>query len=275
MTNSTEVYWDVDGVSLQTLAFNIETLGGDRMAPPPVRGDDILIPAAPGRRWMPKMPDSRTLSLGMWVIGAEETGLVPSDGEVRRQFEDNWRKLRNLLWVYDRELTITKRFYVDGVLKTASAKGHFTGGLNPSMNGQQRAVFTVDITLSDPYFYGPLKTEPLSASEVVTVEGDDVTRRIFLEVEGSRNNLIVRNATLDVQVEYASTLDLGDVLNIDVQKFTSVTDPDGSPAFKSVGYIRHEGSPSWLVLKPGDNTITVASDSGSGLVTMQWQEVWF
>ncbi len=274
MSNSTEVYWDVDGVSLQTLAFNIETLGGDRMGVPPVRGDDLMIPARPGRRWMPKMPDARTITLGMWVIGATEEGIAPPGGEPRRQFEDNWRKLRNLLWVYNRELTITKRFYVGGVLKTASAKAHFTGGLNPTMNGQQRAVFTVDLTLSDPYFYSAEKTEPLSASETVVLEGDDVTRRIKFQVNGSRTNLVIRNTTLDIQMEYAAVLNTAEILDVDVYNYTSISDPDASPAYKSVGFIRHEGSPSWFILQPGNNAITVSSDSGAGLVTMKYQEAW-
>jgi hypothetical protein len=274
MSNSTAEFWDADGVSLNTFAFNITTLGGDRMAPPPLRGDDITIPASPGQRWMPKMVDGRTITLGMWVIGAEEDGTAPVDGNRKAQFDENWRKLRNLLWTYDREIVLTKRFYVGGVLKTASARAAFAGGLNPKMDGQQRAAFTVDLYLADPYFYSAVEVETLSASETVTLEGDDVTRAVTFEIVGARDSPTIRNDTLDVQFQYNADIPTLDQVDIDVKAYTSTTYPDGGSAFNSAGSILHSGSPSWFMLRPGTNLIEVTSDSGIGVVTMSYQEVW-
>lgn len=274
MTNTTAEYWDVDGVSLQTFAFNIETIGGDRLAPPPLRGDDITIPGAPGDIWMPKMVASRTITLGMWVIGAEEDGSMPT-GTAKAQFDENFRKLRQLLWTPNRQITLTKRFYVNGVLKTASAKAQFVSGLAPTMQGRTRGVFSVDLRLADPYFYGPEVNLPLAnGSQTVTIDGDDITRAIKIHVDGPRVNVKVRNNTLDVDVEHISNLSLDDDLDIDVKAYTATTDPAAVPAFNSTGSIRHTGSPHWLLLQPGANTVVVSSTSGTGLVTLTYQEAW-
>lgn len=275
MTNSTDVYWDVDGQSIQTYAFNITDLGGDRLAPPGLRGDDIIVPGTPGRIFMPKVVDSRIITLGMWVIGAEEDGSRPSDGNRAAQFDENWRKLRSLLFRYGSEMVLTKRFYVAGVLKTASAKASYAGGLVPDMQGPHAARFTVDLRLSDPYFYGPEITENLSASETVTIGGDDITRNVKFEISGARTNVVIRNTTLSQQVEYHNTLATGDKAYLDVMKYTSVTDPLSGSNFNSIGSIRHTGAPAWFTMRPGANAITVVSSFGTGSVDMIYREAWF
>lgn len=274
MSNSTETFWDVDGVSLQTFAFDIKSIGGDRLAPPRLRGNDLTIPHAPGDLWMPKQVDARVITLDMWVIGTDEDGFAPS-GSLYRQWDDNFRKLRQLLWTPRRQVTLTKRFYVDGVLKTASAQAQFSNGIVPAMSGRARGDFSVDLLLADPYFYGPETTVPLAnGSQTLDIEGDDVTRAIKLHVEGARKNVKVRNNTLNVDVEYHADLNSLDFVDIDVKKFTSVTKPNGMAAYKSVGSIRHTGAPSWLLLEPGDNSIVVSSETGIGSVTLTYQEVW-
>ena len=72
MANSTDTYWSVNGVSLQTLGFNITT-DGDH-APPPLRGDDDLIPYRVGQVLQDRIPNSRTLPFKMWAIGMDEDG---------------------------------------------------------------------------------------------------------------------------------------------------------------------------------------------------------
>lgn len=73
MVNSTEEYWDVDGVSLQTLVQNLSSWGADREGVPDLRGSDAVIPSAPGERFMAKQPGARTITLDGWLTGAKET----------------------------------------------------------------------------------------------------------------------------------------------------------------------------------------------------------
>lgn len=165
MTNSTQYYWSVDGVSLQTYAYNIETWGGDAQSPPPLRGGDTVIPYAVGETYHRKVPGARTISFGMWVVGANKDGSIPQGGSSRKLFEENWRKLRSLLWNPNRQIELTKRFkdWTTGQMVEATAKAEFAGGLAPTMNGTQRAVFTVQLRLADPFFYGKEKTVSINA----------------------------------------------------------------------------------------------------------------
>lgn len=271
---TTDTYWDVDGTPLQTLAYNIVTLGGDRMMPPGLRGKDLTIPYAPGDVHQKKVVDSRTITLGMWVQGVDTDGLNTTLG-ARRQFDANWKTLKHLLWTPRRQVVLTKRFYDGSTLKTASAKAQFGGGMIPVMQGPARATFTVDLVLADPYFYGVEENTTLTTgTQVVSVDGDDVTRAVKFQIRGARKNVKIRNNTLGVQVEYRGDLRVGDEVRIDVKKFTSVTDPVATAEFNSVGSVLHDGDAFWFLLAPGNNSITVSSDTGAGNITMTHQEAW-
>lgn len=276
MTDTTVEYWDIDGVSINTYAFNITSLGGDRLMPPPLRGGNQTVPSTHGRIWMPKVVDQNTLTLGMWVIGTQEDGSAPTSGYAAAQWNKNFRKLRRIFWTPDREVVITKRFYDEtGTLRTASAKGQFSGGLSPAMQGTSRGIFTVDLVLSDPFFYGSLQSTSLvTGTQNVSVLGDYNTRNIILTLQGSRTAPKIRNNTLGVDVTYNAALNAGDQAVLDVKAYTSVTTPSGGSPYKSVGSILHTGAVYWLALAPGSNSITVSSTSGSGVITMQWQEAW-
>lgn len=276
MTNSTVEYWDVDGVSLNTFAYNIQTLGGDRLAPPPLRGGNQKVPHSPGTIYMPKVVDSNTLTLGMWAIGTQADGTAPVSGYAKEQFNKNFRMLRRIFWTPDREVTITKRFYDEtGVLRTASAKGQFAGGLSPAMNGQARGVFTVDLVLADPFFYGTQQSTSLvTGAQNVSVLGDYATRNVIFTIQGLRVNPKIRNNTLLVDTQLLASLGSGDATVVDVKNYKSTTTPSGGSPFRSTGSIRHTGAAHWFALNPGVNSITVTSDSGIGVITMQWQEAW-
>lgn len=304
MTNTTEVYWDVDGVSLQTYAFNIQTLGGDRMAPPSLRGDDLIVPYMPGSIWMPKVPESRILTLGMWVIGAEEDGSMPTEESARLKFDQNWRKLRKLLWTPRRQFTLTKRFWVleeelteggmnvDDLprsgnyrLLTATARGTYAGGLIPSMTGPARAIFTVDIKLADPYFYSEAIEIPFSIAtsgvnpgpnQTVEILGDDRTTAVMVEFIGPLTNPRITNQTPDpeVSVTYASTITGGERAEVWVNEFSAMHYPAGV-AYKAAGNVQHEGDRFWLYVEPGETDLALTADSGTGTAVLTYQPRWF
>jgi hypothetical protein len=256
--NTTQTFWDVDGVSLQTYAYNIQTWGGDAQAPPPLRGDDVLVPHQVGRTWTPRVPDSRTITFGMWVVGANKDGSIPESGISRQLFERNWAMLRKLLWTPRRQVKLTKRFRVPGSSKvhTASAMAQFSGGLNPAMTGRTRAQFTVDLLLSDPYFYGDeleIEIDPQEPVQEFEVLGDDRTTAVSTEVTGLTKRLRVTNSTDEqnpVWFEYSRALDRGQKALIDSQMFTATHDTEGAST-PSSGNVYHEGSDHWMELEPG------------------------
>lgn len=277
MVNTTLTYWEADGQSLQTYARNIATLEG-RLSPPPLRGDDIIIPHQPGEKWAPKVVGSRILSLSMWVRDTDADGIRPTDSLSRSKlFNQNWRTLRNLLWTPGRQFELKKRFYVGDVIRTAVAKAEFRGGLEPTMIGRFGAKFSIDLKLADPYFYDTADTVVSleDGDQTITLLGDADTFNISLEIDGARAGITVRNKTAGVEVQYNAALLSGDTTEIDIKNYRSWTvDAENPLGYVSSANIIHSGLPQWLMLKPGANVINLSSDSGTGSVTMKYREAW-
>lgn len=288
--NSTQDLWSVDGVSLQTYAYNVVSKESG-MAPPPVRGDNITVPFAPGQTWVRKVPDARTITLQMWVQGSNIDGSVPNDAQMKKKFEENARMLRKLFWKPRQQLTLTKQFWLPtaeltaaGVsttsltkvgnysLYTATAKAEFIGGFDPAMTGAARAVFEVDLFLADPYFYSPEITRSPTFSGTFTVLGDDRTHNVILELGGTRVNPIVRNTTIGTEFKYTGTLATGELLTVDVKNFTSQV--TGSATRNGIGPVSHSGDSFWIPLDPGSNTIQFTATSGTGTSVLKYQPVW-
>lgn len=276
MVNTTDQYWSVDGVSLHTLAQNIESLAG-RQLPPPMRGEDILIPYRVGEIFVPKTAGSRILTLGMWIRGNDANGAIPAGG-TQNTFDDNWRTLRNLLWQPGRQFALQKRFRVGGIMKTATALGQFAGGLEPTMIGRNGAKFTVQIKLNDPYFYDDSYTSftLVTGDNTVVLPGDQETTDIIITLAGARVNPIIRNKSIlpNMQVQFYGSLVSGDTATINVKSFTALSDPAALPEFSANGMIRHTGAPQWLSLKGGSNVVNLTSDSGAGVTTLQAKGAW-
>lgn len=271
--------WSVDGFPLQTFAYNISSWGGSRQSPPPFRGDDVLIPHRPGKRWLPKQVDSRTITLGMWVVGAAQDGTIPTNTTMRRMFERNWRMLRKLLWTPDREIALTKIFYDDDdLIRTATAQAQFAGGLEPSMNGRTRASFTVDLTLADPFFYSSrtlyTMTLPGTPTVAVPAQGDVPTDTVKLTFTGPLTNPRVTNQSLpdgDIWVQYAGSLAGGETLTLDCRNFTAEKNPGGT---KQVGLIQHYGNYSWMKASQFSNNFALSATAGTGSCSVEIVPAW-
>lgn len=252
---TTPEYWEVEGVSLQTFAYNIVSWGsGGRQAPPNLRGNDITIPGRVGDLWRPKVPQSRKITLGMWVQGANPDGSPPSSMSQMQQFEQNWMMLRRLLWNPYRQFTLTKRVYVPAVMQgdaivpdsyvPVSAQAQFVGGLDPSVIGHGGAAqFTVDLQLADPFFYGA----PISVSNSFTTLGDARTHRIMLNAGG----------TISVRNSHGHGFDYSGVqADFDVHEWQALAPANvaGAVTLVSDGTDDH-----WLYFDPGAESISGAS----------------
>ena len=286
--NSTQDFWSVDGVSLQTFAYNVVSKESG-MAPPPMRGDNITVPFAPGQTWVRKVPDARTITLQMWVQGSNIDGTVPNDAQMKKKFEENARWIRKLVWKPRQQLTLTKQFWLPtaeltaaGVnttsltkvgnyaLYTATAKAEFIGGFDPSMTGAARAVFEIDFYLGDQYFYSPEISRAITGT--FTVLGDDRTHKVSLEFVGTRTNPVVRNTTLGTEFLYNGAVATGETLTVDVKNFTAQI--TGSATRNGIGSVVHSGDSFWLPLEAGSNTLTFSSTAGAGASTLKYQPVW-
>lgn len=301
--NSTETFWAVDGQSLQTFAFNITTLGGDREAPPKLRGSDVSVPYMPGTRYVPRVPDSRVITLGMWVIGANEDGTIPVDEDRRRTYDRNWRKLRKLLWRPRKQFTLTKRFWLpteeleaagvntqalaksgEWALYTATAMASYADGLVPVMSGPARATFTVDLLLSDPFFYGDEVAIDFSMTsggtypgplETIEVLGDDRTTWIEVDFQGPLTAPRISNDTevQELYLRYATDVPDGESATVRAHDFSATHYPAGV-SYKSSGYVQHEGDKFWMYLEPGTTDLALSAQAGTGVAQLRYRPVW-
>ena len=287
--NTTDEYWDIGGTSLQNYAWNITTEGGGRNSTPSLRGDDVTVPFAPGQVFMRKVPDSREITLRMWVQGSQINGQPPTDRRTKQLFEKNLRELRKLIWKPRKEVSLTKRFWVptaeltaggvstgsltkvgDYSLYSATARAQMVGGFEYTMQGNSHATFEVDFKLADPYFYSEeLSVSLVGGSRNLTVLGDDRTHAVTLEFVGPRAGITLRNNTLPVEFWYPGSIATGNTVVAKVKDFTAT-----SGATNVVGGVRHSGDSFWFPLEPGVNALSYSTTSGSGATTLKYQPVW-
>lgn len=276
MALTTDVYWDIDGVPLQTYAKNITTWGGDLQAPPSLRGEDLTIPYRPGEVFQTRRPKGRSITFNMWVIGADDDGKIPTSIPMRGMFEQHFKNLRNLFWNQGKQFTLTRRWkdYTTNTVKSASAKAVFAGGLAPVMNGQNRATFSVELYLPDPFFYGAEETITFPATNVAevtsTILGDYETTVALLTVNGARNNIRLTNNNEGVYVNIAQDLAAGQTIQVDVDNWTAVKNPGVSEA-NIIGSVTSFGHEFWFVLRPGSQKVTLSSSSGTGTATLKYR----
>jgi hypothetical protein len=284
MANSTTEFWSADGVSLQTFARNISTWGGDKEAPPRLRGEDIQIAYRPGRQWTPKLPDSRRLGLKGWVIAANPDGDVYGDDLLLRQ---NWRQLRALLWRDGGEqFDLTKRWYDEDadLIRVATARAEFISGLEPRMTGPRRAEWDVDLNLADPFFYGTEETIELSIDAVspnpgpsveIPILGNATTLKVHVDLVGPLTDAKITVTDLTPQ-PYVRYLDLpdGSVATLDVDRFRVIETDGALTDLFTIGKVVHDGDVFWLPLKPGTRTLVLTATAGTGTATIRYQPAW-
>lgn len=279
MVLTTDVYYDINGVPLSTLAYNVTTWGGDLQAPPDLRGEDLTIPYRPGTVFQARRPDGRSMSFNMWVVGADVDGKVPASKTMRAEFENNFKMLRNLFWNQGKQVTITKRWrdYDTGTLMSATAQAVYSGGFSPSMTGNLRATFSVEMYLSDPFFYGPESTISFAGTAVATaaptVLGDYETTVLVLDVNGARNNFRLTNMDEAVYVNVATNLTVGSSIRLDINNFSAKRNPLGTNE-NVIGSVTSFGHPFWFVLRPGVQNLRLTSSSGTGTGTLKYRPRW-
>lgn len=257
MTNTTATYWDIDGVSLNTYAHNITTLGGGRTNTPPLRGENVTVPYRRGQLYLPKTADSRDITLAMWVAGRKSDGTFESYS-VQEKFEYNLNILRQLMWKEGSQVTLTKRFYRGGSIIEASAKAELTRGFAPDMDAPGYGHMSLTFELADPFFYGDeVEVEIEEGTETVTIDGDTFTNNIQLDLPADAT-LVNQTATPDIGIHtnVAATVDV----------YTKLVS-----GLSANGLIETSGSSMWFVLFPGENDLLAVG----GDATIRYRPAYF
>lgn len=270
MTNPSTTGEDflVDGTSLMTYAYAIQTLAGRERLPPKI-GDNIRIPYRHGRIWKPKTYDQQLITLGMWVRGVTTAGVVPSQGE-RAQFNTNLRSLKRLFGPTGRQLALQRTMlYVTG-METHNAQGEVASGAASAANEMDLVpatirfgTFTVDIVMADPWWYGPQQVITMPAT--INNPGDVEATNLLLAFNGPLTNPMLTNTSVspNIAVWYTGTIPTGQSVNLDTSAFTA---KDGA-GNSIIGGVSHIGSLRWMLLEPGNNVITLTNQAGGSVGT--------
>lgn len=268
MTNSTLNYWDAGGQSLETLAWGIDKWGTSE-APPPSRGGDLVVPHRVGQIHRDRVVDGRTITLAMWVTGAQEDGTWPADPQT--QFDTNWSTLRGALWNSGRPFTLTKRWNAGA--SSAAATAVFVDGLDPTPIGDRvGARFTCDLQLADPYFYAAATDSDVfsigSADPAWTGNAPSPHVTIRFSSTSSLTNPSVTasiGATEICSLTYTGTITSAKYVEISLPEFTWATDDTGQSPANFTPTV-----PEWWINDPNVDDVTVAADSGTGTATITY-----
>lgn len=143
--------FSVDGVPLSSMASDIEasssrrSLGGARVSDAVLPGTNGVVPG-------PMTHDVRDFSLSMWVIGADSSGNVPTDGTQLALYEAN---LDNLLALFGQRHKLLELSMVVGDGTTRRTRARVTNAFAPNerLDGAvPLAKFTVIFDLVDVFW---------------------------------------------------------------------------------------------------------------------------
>lgn len=261
MSNLITEYWEVDGVSLHTWAWAVETLSG-REGLPSRRGDNAVVTYRRGEVWRPKIFAARQLSVAMWVKGSDADGVIPGAG-ARAQFRQNLESLKSMFGVIDRELVLTRRIQTLSSLLVQTGKGECVGSLEPNMHGNTLAAFVVDLLMADPFWYGASVNPSVPvAGATVTNVGTAPVRKMVVRLNGPLTNpqLVNQSTSPVTALSYVGTIAGGNWVDLDTDNYTA-RDQAGVSV---IGNVTHSGDRSWMVLQPGGNAMLLNVSAGAG-----------
>lgn len=267
------IYWDVNGMSLQTYAHDIETLGSGRDNVPPLRGQNRLVPYRAGTQHKEKFPDQRVISLQMWVRGVPDD--TPNGTPDASTFWENWRALKKLIW-NDRatQVELRKRWIEGDQIMTARALAEYAGGLEITTLPRWAGKFVVDFLLADPYFYGGETSQDfvLGDPPVVLNNPGDVRADAYglsvLFVGPLTNPVLLNNTPVPpVSLQLNMSLAVDEAVGFDVDAALAYDQAGNNVVDK----ITHTGTRSFFELLPGDNEITFTADDGTGTASVDFR----
>lgn len=133
----------VDGVSLDTVAWNVEA---KTRTAPGARASDIVIPGVDGLA--ASLNDDiaeSSMSLSMWVLGTDTNGIVPGGSTPMAQCRANLDTLVHLFGVRHRLLDVSEVVDAAGSVRQTFAK--VTDALTPEVQAGGRARVTVALSI--------------------------------------------------------------------------------------------------------------------------------
>ncbi len=261
MTVTTAETVTVDGLVLNTLAYNISTRAG-RYTTPDVRTKNIELPGRHGTlNVRGKKFQQGQFVWTMWIRGANEDGSVPDNTIQRRLFQQN---LDLLLQVFTRRtgLLDIRQTLPDGSVRQCF--GEVLAVVDPqSKSVQPMATLSVAITIPTAFWQDLTaitytSSAGLSASQTLTLSPfigatapmEDLVWTITGAATNAKVQALESGAALNVDtwMQFNSTIPTMKTLTVDCSAWTVV----GSVGFTpSTSNLVHVGSSSFISLPPG------------------------
>lgn len=221
MTNTSSIPMTVDGVRLDTLAWNIETLNG-RLSIPGVRGEDPIVPGMDGAIFVPnKSYDSGLMTLQMWIRGSDVNGGIPVSSSQMGEFRKNLDTITKLFTVRHRLLDIRQTWPAGDIQWPAKVEQpwDFTASaINP------RAKFAVELSIPGVFGQDVSTTDYSSATALASgvtltmAAYDGMTAPVadsIIVVRGAATNPRLTNPDTGEWVQYNGTIASGTDWRVD------------------------------------------------------------
>lgn len=258
MTITTEETLTANGVVLNTLAYNVGSLTG-RLRTPGRRGADVQVP---GRHGAIRTPRKRyapgEVVLPMWVVGADEDGLVPTSGPGRDLLYQNVNLLSRIFGADTVELIHT---LPDGSARRVVGEP-FEAIDFTTMAGGSRAEFSVALSVAGAFWedvdivttdrFDGMGSWPVAEFAGSTAVMDDLQ----VTFHGPANNPRVESA--GVWARYNEVLEAGQSITLDC----AVWALSGSGVSVDYTLVEHAGDLRWWVMSPGDPPVVEVSQTG-------------
>lgn len=259
MVNTSITYMTVDGVRLDTLGYNIETLTG-RNTLPAVRGSNAQVPGRHGSLYVPnKVFDDGAITLSMWVSGCDVDGSVPTTEMA--QFRSNVEMLTRLFGKRSSLLNVQQMWpsglrqcyaevlqSYDLSSRAISPVGKFAVLLDVP------GVFWQDVSTSD--YASATALSPAVQLTMATYAGATAPmEEHMVVVRGPATNPKITDVASGMWVQYAGTIATGTDWQVDCTNWTSRT---GAAILFTVGGGTNQianttyggGGPRFLALSP-------------------------
>lgn len=153
MTNTSRWPITVDGVRLDTYAWNVRTRAGRDLAAA-VKTPNIDAPLLNGELWVPgKKTGPGRMVLQMWVQGCDANGLPPADGDSYWVYRQNLDQLNRMFGVRHRLLDVQQTVRnTPATIRQALCE--VTAVIDPSMNvpSVYSSGFTVEFTIPGAFW---------------------------------------------------------------------------------------------------------------------------
>ena len=262
----------VNGLCLNTMAWNVTSKTG-RFTVPVSRGEDITVPSATGRTFVPNKPlDAGLFTLSMFVLGCLPDGTIPPDNQ--SEFVKNFEQILRQCFNPHAPLTIYN-WKPNGSVRMA--KGTLIGAdnaIDPTMymggaRGEMVLPFEILSGVWSDFFTTSIQGTPSASWSNQTLsltplaDGTAYIEDAVITVTGPITNPVVSNSVTNTSVTLTGSVPAGQTWTIDCGAWTSVV--NGSSVLQNT---THSGHSRFLLIDAGSlsgpPSVTL---SGSGTTT--------